>query len=171
MIKQGFNLLRIILFDQSSKNNFNNIQLCGKIKIFNFVRKCLKLFDQKVRRLKPHCSPIVCLSVPLSLILESSLHRLNKMLRFSKDDELSWCVVKWSSLFFHDEHLPFLGDDDGNWRVKFSQSEAASMLWFFGGKTWTNQRRGRNLLQDDVKSSDTIFHVEGCLREKLCGYY
>jgi hypothetical protein len=37
--------------------------------------------------------------------------------------------------------------------------------------TWTNQGWGRNLLQDDVKSSDTIFHVEGCLREKLCGYF
>ena len=134
MIKQGFNLLRIILFDQSSKNNFNNIQLCDKIKIFNFVRKCLKLFDQKVRHLKPHCSPIVCLSVPLSLILESSLHRLNKMLRFSKDDELSWCVVKRSSLFFHDEHLPFLGDDDENWRVKLANQKQRACYDFLEGR-------------------------------------
>jgi hypothetical protein len=50
------------------------------------------------------------------------------MLRFSKDDELSWSVLKRSSLFFHDEHLPFLGDDDGNWREKISQSGVASSL-------------------------------------------
>lgn len=56
------------------------------------------------------------------------------MLRFSKDDELSWCVVKRSSLFFHDEHLPFLGDDDGSWREKLANQKQRACYDFLEGR-------------------------------------
>ena len=94
------------------------------------------------------------------------------MLRFSKDDELSWCVVERSSFFFHDEHLPFLGDDDGNWREKLANQKQRACYDFLEGRRGPIRDEEEIFFQMTSRSFDTIFHVEGCFeREKLCGYF
>jgi len=84
-------------------------------------------------------------------------------LRFSKDDELSWYVVKRSSLFFHDEHHPFLGDDDGRWREKLANQESRA-VW----SDDVDQSGGEEEIFFKMTSNLPIrfFMSKGVLREK-----
>jgi hypothetical protein len=88
------------------------------------------------------------------------------MLRFSKDDELSWCVVKRSSLFFHDEHLPFLGVDDGNWREKLANQKQRACYDFLEGRRGPIRDEEEIFFKMTSDLSIRFFMSKGVLREK-----